>query len=153
MEILPLLKKRLKDDEVIDLLELMDAEVIYDFDRSHENMPDVYWAKANAHGVTLRFDENQILDTAFVYVSPSEEHEAVDHSLFSDLVFFDSDSQVRTYAADHGIRIATGSRPATFPPPGTWARLDHDHYRVHYEFREGALSLITISSADEPNIA
>ena len=111
MEILPFLRKHLKDDEIVEMLELMDAEVIYDFDRSHENMPDVYWAKAKEHGITLRFDQNQILDTVFVYVRPIEDHQAVNPLLIEDVVFFDSDSEVQTYAADHGIRLRTGSRP------------------------------------------
>jgi hypothetical protein len=153
MEILPLLRKRLKDDEIVELLEWMDVEVIYDFDRSHENMPDVYWAKATDHGVTLRFDESQILDTVFLYMQPSEEHEAADRSLFADIAFFDADSQVRTYAADHGIRVVTGSRPAMLPPPGSWVRLDYDHHRVHYDFGGGTLSVVTISFADKSNAA
>jgi len=148
MEILPFLRKHLKDDEIVEVLELMDAEVIYDFDRSHENMPDVYWAKAKEHGITLRFDQNQILDTVFVYVRPIEDHQAVNPSLIEDVVFFDSDSEVQTYAADHGIRLRTGSRPAALSPPGTWLRLDYDHHRVHYDFRGGTLHLVTISSAN-----
>ena len=36
-------KKRIKD-EVIEILEGLDMEVIYEFDRLHENTPDIYWA-------------------------------------------------------------------------------------------------------------
>ena len=146
MKILPLLRKHLKDDEIVEMLEHLDAEVIYDFDRSNENMPDAYWAKAKEHGITLRFDQNQTLDVVFVYVRPIEEHQAVNPSWIEDVVLFDSDSEVQTYAADHGIRLKTGSRPATLPPPGTWVRLDYDHHRVHYDFRGGMLHIVTISS-------
>jgi len=150
MEILSLLRKRLKDDEVMEWLEWMDVDVVYDFDRSHENMPDVYWAAAKDHGITLRFDERQTLDTIFVHVQPNDGHLAADFSLITDIVVFGSDSQVRAYAADHGIKITSGARPAALPPPGSWVRLDYDHHRVHYEFREGALSLVTISSTHDP---
>jgi hypothetical protein len=153
MEILPLLRKRLKDDEIIELLEWIDAKVIYDFDRSHENMPDVYWATGREHGITLRFDESQILHTVFIYMQPGEEHEAADRSLFADIAFFGSASEVQTHAADHGIRVATGSRPAVLPPAGSWVRLDYDHHRVHYDFGGGTLSIVTISTVDEPNVA
>jgi hypothetical protein len=39
MQYLPLLGKHLKDDDVVEVLEWADAEVVYDFDRTHENMP------------------------------------------------------------------------------------------------------------------
>jgi hypothetical protein len=153
MEILSLLKKRLKDDEVMELLEWMDVRVVYDFDRSYENLPDVYWAAAKDHGITLRFDESQTLDTIFLYVQPIEDHRAADFSLIEEVPLFDSDSQVRMYAVDHGIRITTGSRSAGLIPPGSWVRLNYVHHQVHYEFREGTLSLITISSVNAPNAA
>jgi hypothetical protein len=57
MEFLPLLGKHLKDDEVIEVLEWANMEVVYDFDRLHENTPDVYWASATAEGFQFRFDE------------------------------------------------------------------------------------------------
>ncbi len=50
MKFLPLLGKLLKDDEVVAVLEQADMEVIYDFDRLHENTPDKYWAESKKHG-------------------------------------------------------------------------------------------------------
>ena len=37
-----LLGKKLKDDDILDVLEDYEIEVVYDFDRSHENIEDIY---------------------------------------------------------------------------------------------------------------
>jgi hypothetical protein len=153
MEILPLLRKHLKDDAIIEILEQMDARIVYDFDRSHENIPDVYWAEAKDHGITMRFDANQRLDTVFVYVRPTEEHQPADLALLADVTAFSSASDVEAYAIGHGTHFKIGSRPAALPPPSNWVRLDYGNHRVHYEFREGELHIITISSAIEPQAA
>lgn len=145
MTLLSLLNRPLKDDDVIELLEWMGTEVTYDFDRSHENMPDVYWAKADIYGLTLRFNEHQALDTIFLEVESIGEIRGEYPSLIEGITFFKSDAQVRAYAADHGIQIKSGSRPAALPPAGSWARLDYEHQRVHYEFIEGTLNRVTLS--------
>jgi hypothetical protein len=149
MEILPLLRKHLKDDAIVEVLEDMDAQVIYDFDRCHENIPDVYWAEAKDHGITMRFDADQRLDTVFVYLRPTEEHQPVNPSLLQDITVFSSVSDVEGYATNHGVHFRTGSRPAALKPPENWIRLDYPHHRVHYDFREGELHIISIISANE----
>ena len=40
MHLLPVLGKSLKDDDVIDILDDMEMDVIYDFDRLHEGQPE-----------------------------------------------------------------------------------------------------------------
>ena len=67
MHLLPLFGMSLKDDDVIDILDDMEMDVIYDFDRLHEGQPDKYWAAAQTAGIQLRFDEAQILDTIFLH--------------------------------------------------------------------------------------
>jgi len=50
MDFESLLGRQLKDDEVVEVLEARDMQVVYDFDRTHENLEDVYWAAAQASG-------------------------------------------------------------------------------------------------------
>ncbi|WPH17312.1 hypothetical protein [Variovorax paradoxus] len=68
MDFESLLGRQLKDDAVVEVLDAHDMQVVYDFDRSHENLEDVYWAAAQASGFQFRFDQDQKLDV--VYESP-----------------------------------------------------------------------------------
>ncbi|NYF20784.1 hypothetical protein HDC36_002245 [Xanthomonas sp. JAI131] len=54
MTALSLLGKSLKDEEIIDILEQFDVDVVYSFDRIHENTPDVYWAAIKSAGFQRR---------------------------------------------------------------------------------------------------
>lgn len=53
------------DDSIVELLEHFDIDVDYDFDRTHEEMEDVYWAASQQNGFQFRFDETQKLDVVF----------------------------------------------------------------------------------------
>jgi len=73
MNLTALLGRNLKDDEILEVLEVYQIEqVVYDFDRNHENMEDVYWAAARSAGFQLRFDQQQVLDTIFCYIAAEE---------------------------------------------------------------------------------
>ena len=48
IEFAKLLGLHLKDDRVIDILETYNMQVIYDFDRDHENIADIYWARVGS---------------------------------------------------------------------------------------------------------
>jgi hypothetical protein len=50
MKYIDLLGKQLKSDDVIDVLECDDLDVIYAFDRLHENQPDEYASSARTVG-------------------------------------------------------------------------------------------------------
>ena len=56
MNLIPLLRRNLKDPEIIEFLDRYDIRVEYNFDRDFENRPDSYWAESKAHGFALRFD-------------------------------------------------------------------------------------------------
>jgi hypothetical protein len=146
MQILPLLLKPLKDDAILEILDWSDAEVIYDFDRSHENIPDVYWAHLKARGICLRFDENQILDTIYLYAQGIEGYTALDKTEIDDITFWPNHSDVRVYATKNNLAHQTGERPASLPPKGQWIRIEQPLYSLHYEFREEELTLVTIMS-------
>ena len=80
MNFLPLLRKPLKSDEIIKILEHWDVDVIYSFDRDHENLPDEYSAAVPQEGFELVFDDEQSLKTAFVYVIATDGFEPADLS-------------------------------------------------------------------------
>lgn len=50
---------------VISLLEGLDMEVIYDFDRLHEGQPDKYWAASESDGFRFGFNSAQTLNVIF----------------------------------------------------------------------------------------
>ena len=140
-----LLGRKLKDHEVLEVLESYGIEeVVYDFDRHEENVPDVYWAAARPHGFLLRFDEGQSLDTVFCYVVPDEGFSAVDPALIGAPV-------LATYEAAEAEARRRGARYRTSDAgkdPGLWLRIDDDAVRTHYQFRRGALVRVTLMTPD-----
>jgi hypothetical protein len=141
MNFLPLLGKRLKDDDIIELLEYSDAEVSYDFDRLHENMPDQYWAKCEKQGIALGFDENQILVTTFLYLRRQGEYNAVSATELSDVRIFSSVAEIEANCAENGLPCRKGD---VRDKNKVWALIEGSHVQIHYEFTDGHLSLVTL---------
>jgi hypothetical protein len=145
MEFLPLLGKHLKDDEVLNLLERLEVQVVYDFDRLHENTPDQYWAAAEREGFQLHFDAEQRLDALFLYIEPLEGFAPVDRAeldvpLFSDL------AELESHAASTGLRLTKGRvRGDGALADRDWGRIDDDSWSIHYDYRAGVLAVVTVS--------
>jgi hypothetical protein len=148
MKLLPFLGKTLKSDEVIDLLEVHGVEVTYDFDRSHENMPDIYWAAARDLGLLFRFDESQVLGTIFIYLENKDGFKPADLRE-SDLQLFHTKKAVRDYAVVNRIPIKEG-QGNFLGTKHDWIRFDFPDYSIHYDFGDGPLKQITLSR-DKPN--
>jgi hypothetical protein len=147
MHLLPLLGKPLKDDDVIDLLEDLEMPVIYDFDRLHEGQPDKYWAAAQQAGIQLRFDDAQTLDVIFLYIVPDEGFAACKQSDL-DVPIFASIPEVQSFGETRQLQIAKG-RAELFGVTRDWIRLGFGTYSVHYEFRAGKLSRVSVSRNDD----
>jgi len=145
MNFLPLLGKRLKDDEVTDVLESAQIEVVYDFDRLHENVPDRYWAASKKDGFRFGFDANQILQVIFLYVEPIEDFTPVTRD-DCDIPFFSSIADAETHAAKMRFPVTKG-KSTVLGIPSEWLRLDHDKQSLHYEFRGNQLALVTVAKA------
>jgi hypothetical protein len=145
MHFVPHLRRSLKSDEIVELLELWDADVIYKFDRTHENMPDEYWAGLYTRGVNLLFDENQILKCIFLYILEAEGFSPVDLS-DSDIQVFGSPEEVAAYAAGRGLPTSVG-RAGFQGVMRDWIRVEWSTHSIHYEFRNGALGLIAVTRA------
>ncbi len=143
MKFLPLLGKRLKDDEIIDILERADIEVVYDFDRLHENMPDKYWAASKTDGFQFGFDANQTLEVIFLHTVLHDGFAPVSRS-DCDVPFFSTIHEVEADGAARNLRVSKG-KSDLLGIPRHWVRLEYERHSVHYEFRSAELAVVTIT--------
>lgn len=137
MKYIDLLGKKLKSDDVIDVLECGDLDVIYAFDRLHENQPDEYWVASKAEGVQMRFDEEQTLDTLFFYIVPDEGFSACNPDSLG-IPIFDSRDSARDFAARSGFAVTEGETEF-LGVYRKWIKIDFGSHLHHSEFREGQL--------------
>lgn len=107
MQFIPLLNKKLKDDEIIEILEGLDIEVVYEFDRLHENMPDIYWATSKPEGFQFRFDEAQKLAVVFLHITPDDDFAAVSQH-DCDIPLFESKQEVLAFGEAQHLQVAKG---------------------------------------------
>jgi hypothetical protein len=148
MKLLPLLGKQLKDDEIIEILEGLNIDVIYEFDRLHENQPDIYWAASKPEGFQFSFDEKQKLEVVFLHITSSDGYAAFSQ-LDCDIPFFASKQEVMAFGETQRLELAKGN--ADFQGISReWVRLGFATHSIHYEFHAGHLALVTISRKDEP---
>lgn len=144
MQFLALLGAPLKSRAIIELLEHWDIEVAYAFDRHSEGLPDEYQASSRDGGFQLLFDESQTLTTIFLHASSDSDFTPVDLPA-QQLPDFHSMDEARAFAVKIGIEFTEGT--ADFVGEArTWIRLEWPSHSVHYEFREGALRLVTLST-------
>jgi len=143
MKHLDLIGCDLKDDFLNDLFETYDVEVIYDYDRTHENLPDSYRAAIPELGLQFVFDERQKFSTLFIELKEVKSwnpFEADEH-----LKRFPSKSSARKHAKKHEISISEGT--ADFMGElKDWIRFNLDGYSIHYEFVDSKLQKITIQN-------
>jgi len=147
MNYLHYLGKELKSDDLLDLLETHDVEVVYDYDRTHENIPDKYWATVHELGMQLRFDEQQRLTTIFLSLMPVEGFTTADLGQ-TDIRSFGSKQEVRDFASENVIATTEGETEF-FGTKHDWIRLDYSNYSVHYDFGDGPLKKVTLSLKEE----
>jgi hypothetical protein len=134
MNFLPLLGMSLKSIEVIEVLEHFDMPVTYDFDRLFEGSQDLYWSESRSNGFQFRFNEGQILDVVFLYVTARSNFTPIDLAT----------TDVPLYASLEQARSAFESADQNFKAGDGYIKLLGPRYAVHYEFRDGALSLVTL---------
>lgn len=153
IEFTKLLGVHLKDDLIVDILESYDMEVIYDFDRLHENNSDVYWARANEAGFLLRFDEKQVLATIFLYLVPREGYAPVQRENFDVTVhetFDEAEQEFKENAIPYEVSSGEPTRASRILGFSSmhklWIKGDRGRYTVHYQFENGRVSMITLQS-------
>lgn len=143
MQFTQLLGKAMKDDDILEILEHYDITVTYDFDRTHENIDDLYWAATEAAGIQFRFNKDQILDVVFLYMVHREGFEAVDRTLLDVPIFESFDEAQQTCLMKN---IPFKANPGELGTPGHkwWIKLDFGGHTAHYQYKEGQLIMITL---------
>ncbi|MBN8753794.1 MULTISPECIES: hypothetical protein [Variovorax] len=146
MTLTSLLGKKLKDEEILQLIEdYQVGDVVYDFDRLREGTEDEYWAEAKVAGFAVRFDQNQVLKTVFCYASSIEGFTPISASDVG-VPFFSSFEDAAGAAKAAGVRHSTGHvDDALLGLKLSWVRHERPEAWVHYEFRDGELALVTLS--------
>lgn len=151
MTLAALIGMKLKEEQVLQLLEDHQVgDVVYGFDRLREGAADEYWAESRSSGFALRFDEDQALSTIFCYVSPIDGFSPVDPDLIGVPAF--PTAEVASNAAkDRGMQYSAGSADvAVLGLKTSWVRHEHATIWAHYEFRDGAPSMISMTRPKRP---
>ena len=138
MNLSSLLRKKLKDDDILEILEFFEIEVVYDFDRLHENLEDKYWAPAKSVGFQLCFNEGQVLKNIFCYIVANEGFSPISNDMIGVPVY-------KTYEAAEQACKTAGVKYSASPRVGWWIRIEAANLWSHYQFKDGALVLLTLS--------
>ena len=144
MQFSRLLGRKLKSDEVIELLEHFDIDVIYRFDRSHEGV-DIYWASAYEEGFQLRFDAEQTLDVVFLYMVERDGFKPVKRDEVEVPIFASFVDAKENFEAS-GIEYASSpDDDQSHKLYQRWIKSKSDNQTVHYDFVNKRLQLITMA--------
>ncbi len=144
MQFSQLLGKHLKDDAVLEILEHYEIDVIYDFDRTHEGMEDVYWAASRENGFQFRFNASQRLDVIFLYMIDREGFTAIPQNEI-DVPVYQTFSEARNAFEKEDIDYlnSPGEDPND-PWFQRWIKANRGSYTTHYEFKDNKLKMITL---------
>jgi hypothetical protein len=134
----------LKADEVVDLLEQHDMEVIYRFDRLHENSPDEYSSAAPEAGFQLSFDENQVLTTVFCHVKGRDGFAPVDPAMVG-VAILPTPAAARATGERDGMNCLFKDGVRFLGRTLSWVSFEVGHRKIHYEYEDDGLALITLS--------
>ncbi len=123
----------IKSDEFIEVLEAYDLKVIYDYDRTHENMDDVYWIHDYDNGCTFQANQDQIVVVAFIYLRALEDHKAF-HWLISGITIDKNEIK------ELGNPTKTGTYKGQ-----SWVRYDEKNISTHYSWDAMGPRMLTFS--------
>ncbi|KLC27524.1 hypothetical protein XP95_21070, partial [Xanthomonas perforans] len=141
---LDLIGTALKSDVLSDLFETYEIDVVYRYDRIHENQPDQYVAEVPQLGLEFLFDSQQRLSTLFI-----EDTEINGFNPFEGdpvgLPRFGSKGDAITHAKRNAIELSEG-RANFLGIIRDWVRFEHEKYSVHYEFVDSKLEKITVQA-------
>jgi len=144
MKYLDLIGIDLKNDVLCDLFETYDVQVIYEYDRTHEGLPDEYRAEIPDLGLQFVFDEKQKFTTLFMQQIDAKTFNPFDGD-DERLKKFKSMADAYQHAKDKNIRITEGK--ANFMgEEKDWIRFEYGSYSIHYEYVQSKLRMITIQT-------
>ncbi len=138
MQLVSYLGKNLKSDSIIELLERFHMDVVYAFDRLHENAADSYSSSAKSAGFEFRFDETQLLSVIWCYIRPCSGFSAISTDVIG-VPCFNSFAEAKHFAANAAIKTSQAKDGAA------WIRFEQEGAWVHYEFSEDQLVLVTLT--------
>jgi hypothetical protein len=146
MNYIELLGVDLKCDFLCDLFETYDVQVVYDYDRTHENMPDKYHAKIPDLGLEFIFDETKILATLFVVPVEIKSFNPFSDA-YNGINKFRSKDEAINYAIKYGLKYKIGNSDF-MGENKDWISFKYNGYSIHYEFTNSELRMITLQSND-----
>ena len=144
MKLNELLGANLMNDVLCDLFETYDVDVVFTYDRTHENIKDSYNAEIVDLGLEFIFDENRNLETLFIKPVNITTFYPFD---FSELPRFKSKSEAMIFSNNNSIKITEGKTDFR-EKSSDWIRLDYESYSIHYEYVCSELYMITIMSGN-----
>lgn len=149
MEYLDLLQSSLKCDVLLDLFETYDVEVVYSYDRNHENMEDEYTAEIPEMGLGFVFDSSQRLTTLFM--------RNVEHTGFNPFtgndprnVPFQNGAAAIKWASENSIDAEhrEAQTDDVFGEIPEWIKLNFETFYLHYQFNDGTIDKVTMQVQD-----
>ncbi len=145
MNYIGILGKALKTDFLCDLFETYDVDVVYEYDRTYENIADEYRAKISEMGIEFVFDESQRLKTMFMY--------EVSHDGFNPFegedprtVPFATGVEAMKFAKDNSIQAVhqEAKKDSFFGDIPEWVKFNYGGYSVHYQFAGNGVEMVTL---------
>jgi hypothetical protein len=130
-----LLGAKLKSDFINDLFETYDVDVVYSYDRTHENIEDEYFAEIPQMGLEFIFDACQTLKTLFM--------KKVEHTGYNPFesddprnVPFKNGREAMKYAQENGIFAVhnEAKRNSNFEEVPEWVKFNLEIYLESTEF-------------------
>ena len=143
MDFIGLLGSKLKDDDIIEILEDNNLQTIYEFDRLHENTDDIYWVQAEDNGFIFRFDQNQILDTIFLYITKEGNINKIDSNEI-EFKLYKTIDEVRNEFIKLNINYKEGYVDEGMDNIQCWIKGMFSNYSIHYQYKNSKLNLVTI---------
>jgi hypothetical protein len=145
MNYIDILGESLKNAFLIDLFEIYDVDVIYEYDRTYENIEDEYRAEIPEMGLGFIFDSSQRLTTLFMKI--------VEHSGYNPFegddprkVSFSSAPGAMRYAKEKSIDAVhqEAKTDSFFGDVPEWVKFNFQSYSIHYQFSDYGVHLVTL---------
>ena len=137
--------ENLKSDFLCDLFETYDVDVIYEYDRTHENIDDEYRAEIPKMGLGFLFNQDQNLISLFM---KNAQHDGFNPFKPPDprLVPFNSRDGAEAYAQQNNIKYEShkAKEDSFFGKIPDWVKYYFGRYSIHYEFNDNEIVMVTI---------
>ncbi len=145
MNHIEILNTELKSEFLIDLFETYDVEVIYTYDRNHENMEDEYYCEITKMGLTFVFDESQRLRTLFM---KNAVHDGYNPFVGDDPrnFTFKNSAEAKKYANQNSIKIEHSPKQSSpiFGEIPEWVKFHFERFTMHFQFEDEGFSMVTL---------